>query len=59
MATLTATGHNPVLEAVYQNGLRRRKEKKVALIACMRKFLTILKPMLRDNRPRQSQPPTA
>ncbi len=55
MATLTATRYNPVLEAFYQNLLRRGKEKKVALTACMRKFLTILNAMLRDNRPWQSQ----
>ena len=51
MATLTATRHNRVLEASHQNLLRRGKEKKVALTGCIRKFLTILNAMLRDNRP--------
>jgi len=55
MATLMATRYNPVLEALYQNLLRRGKEKKAALTACMRKFLTILNAMLRDNRPWQPQ----
>jgi hypothetical protein len=31
--------------------LKRGKEKKVALTACMRKFLTILNAMLRDRQP--------
>jgi transposase len=48
MATLVATKHNPVIRAQYQQLLKRSKEKKVALAACMRKFLTILNAMIRD-----------
>lgn len=55
MATLTAARYNRVLEASYQNLLRRGKKTKVALTACMRKFLTILNAMLRDNRPWQPE----
>ena len=51
MATLTATQHNPVIKAFYQRLLAAGKEKKVALTACMRKLLTILNAMARDNRP--------
>jgi transposase len=51
MATLVATRYNPVIRAQYQHLLNRGKEKKVALIACMRKFLTILNAMLRDQQP--------
>ena len=51
MATLVATSRNPVIRAQYQQLLKRGKEKKVALTACMRKFLTILNAMLRDKQP--------
>jgi transposase len=51
MATLVAVHHNPILKPFYENMLARHKEKKVALIASMRKFLTILNAMVRDNRP--------
>lgn len=51
MATLVATRCNPLIRAQYQQLLKRGKLKKVALIACMRKFLTILNAMLRDRRP--------
>jgi transposase len=51
MATLVATRRNPVIRAQYQQLLKRGKEKKVALTACMRKFLTILNAMLRDQQP--------
>jgi len=51
MSTLVATRHNPVIQAQYQQLLKRGKLKKVALTACMRKFLTILNAMLRDQQP--------
>jgi len=51
MATLVATRRNPLIRAQYQQLLKRGKLKKVALIACMRKFLTILNAMLRDKQP--------
>lgn len=51
MSTLVATRYNPVIRAHYQQLLKRGKEKKVALTACMRKFLTILNAMLRDQQP--------
>jgi len=51
MSTLVATRYNPVIQAQYQQLLKRGKEKKVALTACMRKFLTILNAMLRDKQP--------
>jgi transposase len=41
-----ATKHNPVLKAHYQQLLARGKEKKVALVACMRKLIVILNTML-------------
>lgn len=42
MATLTAVRHNPVLKAHYEHLLAAGKRKKVALVACMRKLLTML-----------------
>lgn len=51
MSTLVATRHNPLIQSQYQQMLKRGKLKKVALTACMRKFLTILNAMLRDQQP--------
>ena len=51
MSTLVATRYNPLIRAQYQHLLNRGKEKKVALTACMRKFLTILNAMVRDQQP--------
>jgi transposase len=41
-----ATQHNPVLKAFYQRLLAKGKKKKVALVACMRKLITILNVMI-------------
>lgn len=49
MATLSATRHNPVIQAHYQNLVRRGKLPKVAMVACMRKLLTILNHMVRTG----------
>ena len=51
MSTLVATRYNPLIKAQYQELLKRGKVKKVALTACMRKFLTILNAMMRDKVP--------
>jgi transposase len=51
MSTLVATRYNPLIQTQYQEMLRRGKVKKVALTACMRKFLTILNAMMRDKVP--------
>ena len=50
MATLVATRYNPVLQAFYQRLCAAGKPKKVALTACMRKLLTILNVMIKNNR---------
>lgn len=42
MATLTAVRHNPILKTHYARLLAAGKRKKVALVACMRKLLTML-----------------
>lgn len=49
MATLVATRFNPVIKAFYTRLVAAGKAKKVALVACMRKLLTILNAMLRKN----------
>ena len=53
MAILSACRYNPVLRALYGRLIAAGKPKKVAMVACMRKLLTILNAMLRDNRPWQ------
>jgi transposase len=51
MGTLVAVRHNPVLKAFYERLCRAGKIKKVALIACMRKLLTILNAMAKHHTP--------
>lgn len=51
MAALVATRYNPVIKVFYQRLLVAGKPKKLALVACMRKLLTILNAMVRDNKP--------
>jgi transposase len=54
-AVLSATRYNHVLRAHYARLLARGKPKKVAMVACMRKLLTILNAMARDNAPWSDQ----
>lgn len=54
MAALVAARCNPVISACYRRLLDRGKPKKVALVACMRKLLTILNAIVRDNTPWQA-----
>lgn len=49
MATLSATQCNPIIKAFYQQLVAQGKHKKVAITACMRKFITMLNAMVRDN----------
>jgi transposase len=49
MGALVATRYNPVIRAFYQRLLEAGKPKKVALVACMRKLLTILNTMVRKG----------
>ena len=51
MATLTGIRYNPVIKKHYHDLVSRGKVKKVALTACMRKLLTILNAMMRDQEP--------
>ena len=49
MATLSATLCNPLIKRFYNRLLAQGKIKKVAITACMRKFITILNAMVRNN----------
>jgi len=51
MAGLVASRRNPTLKAFYQRLLAAGKPKKLALLACCRKLLTILNAMLRNAEP--------
>jgi transposase len=63
MAALVASKHNPTIRAFYKRLLAAGKLKKVALVACMRKLLTILNAMVRDGTPwnpaKEPTPPVA
>ena len=49
MATLSAVQYNNPIKAFYNRLLKNGKTKKVALVACMRKLLTVANSMLRNN----------
>lgn len=51
MATLVATRHNAVLRVFYRRLRAAGKPPKLALVATMRKLLTILNAMLKANEP--------
>ena len=50
MAALVAMRHNTVIKTFYDRLVAAGKPKKVALVACIRKLLTILNAMLRDGQ---------
>jgi transposase len=54
MAALVAARHNPVLKAFRDRLVAAGKPKIVATVATMRKLLTILNAMIRDQKPWQS-----
>lgn len=58
MAPLVATRHNATIAALYQRLVAAGKPKTVALVACMRKLLTILHAIIRSNTPGK-EPQTA
>jgi transposase len=51
MAATTAIRSNPVIRAFYERLKSRGKPHKVAMVACMRKVLTILNAMVRQSTP--------
>ena len=56
MAALVAARFNDSMRAFYRRLVAAGKPKKVALVACMRKLLTILNARLRDHRAALSAP---
>jgi len=54
MAALSATRFNPVLRAFYRRLRDAGKPAKVAIVATMRKLLTIVNAMLKDHTPWRS-----
>lgn len=51
MATMSAIRSNPVIRVFYQRLIEAGKPHKVAVTACMRKLLTILNAMVKNNTP--------
>ena len=51
MACLVAIRHNPVLKPFYRRLRQAGKPARLALVAVMRKLLTILNAILRDHEP--------
>jgi len=51
MATMSAIRSNPVIRVFYQRLIEAGKPHKVAITACMRKLLTILNAMVKNNTP--------
>ena len=51
MAALTAARHNPAMRQFYNHLVADGKDKKVALTAVMRKLLTILNTMVKNDTP--------
>jgi len=49
LAALVGTRYNPVIRAFYQQLLERGKAKKVALVACMRRLLTIMNAIIKHQ----------
>ena len=47
---LSAIQHNPVIKRFYENLVGQGKHKKVAITACMRKIVTILNTMVRNDQ---------
>jgi transposase len=51
MATLAAKRYNPVIRAHFEHLQKQGKIIKVALVACMRKLLSILNAMVHSGVP--------
>jgi len=50
MATLVAIRYNEKIKAFYQHLKAKGKESKVAIVACMRKFITILNLLVKTDQ---------
>jgi transposase len=54
LSAMVAIRYNPQIKRFYERLVQTGKHKKVALTACIRKIVTALNAMLRDNTPWQS-----
>jgi transposase len=54
MSAMVASRYNPLIRQFYERLVEAGKPKKVALVACMRKLLSILNAMMRDQTPWRS-----
>jgi transposase len=59
MSALVAARHNPVINQYYIRLCATGKAKKVALVACMRKLLTVLNSMLKHHVPWRAYQPVS
>jgi transposase len=50
MISSLAIRHNPAIKAFYAHLKLKGKESKVAIVACMRKFITILNLLVKTNQ---------
>lgn len=50
MSTMSATKHNPILTKFYQRLIKAGKVKMIALVASMRKMITILNSMIKHDK---------
>ena len=50
MATLVAIRHNPAIKAFYVHLTSKRKESKVAIVAWLRKLITILNLLIKTDQ---------
>ncbi|MEZ5841881.1 MAG: IS110 family transposase [Hyphomicrobiales bacterium] len=57
MAALVAIRHNPVFKAFYKRLTDRGSPKKLAIVAVIRKLLTVLNAIIRDKQPWQPETP--
>jgi transposase len=55
MATLSAIRFNPTIRQFHSRMISHGKPKKVAIVASMRKFITMLNAMIRDSQPWREQ----
>lgn len=51
MAALSAARFNPVIKTFYDRLISKGKPKKVALVACMHKLLTIINAIMKSGKP--------
>jgi transposase len=50
MSTIVAIRHNPAIKAFYTHLKSNGKEAKVAIVACMRKFITLLNLLIKSDQ---------